>query len=81
MNNVKTLKDLYELLIPALNCKTRQLHDLNYTFINNEDIWKYLKENVWNDKTNLTLSDLVDDILNTDNDKLASYKASMLNYE
>ena len=81
MNNIKSLKDLYDLLTPALNCKTRQLHDLNYTFVTNEDVWEYLKNKVWYDKSNLTLSDMVDDILNTDNDKIASYKASIINYD
>ena len=35
--------------------------------INELDIWQYFCQNIWPNKTNLTLGEMVDDILNTDN--------------
>ena len=77
-NEINSLADLYRLLHPALKSKEREMHDLKHLYIKEKDIWEYLRENVWSNATNLTLSDMVSDILNADNDKIASYLATKL---
>ena len=42
--------------------------------INEKDIWNYNKINKWRNDTGLTLAKMVDDILNTENDKYYEYK-------
>ena len=80
-NEINSLEDLYRLLHPALKSKEREMHDLKHLYIKEKDIWIYLRENVWNDATNLTLSDMVSDILSTDNDKIAAYFAMKIREE
>lgn len=62
-----SLEELYKRLLPALKSKEKELHQNHMIYIKKEDIWKYLKEKKWNRGINLTLFDMVDDILNTDN--------------
>lgn len=62
--------DLYKRLLPALNCKTRELEKTGATCIKKEDIWNYLVKNKWKTVRGLELSDMVDDILNTSNEDL-----------
>ena len=61
-----TLKDLYLRVEPALTAKRVELERLGYSNIENVDIWKYLVESKWKNGKDLMLSDIVDDILNTD---------------
>jgi len=77
-NDINTLADLYKLLLPALKSKKREMHDLKYLYITEQDIWNYIKENIWINSTNLTLSDMVSDILSTDNDKIAAFIATQI---
>lgn len=61
-----SLKDLYLRVDPALTSKRLELERKGYKNIKNIDIWKYLVENKWKQGKDLMLSDIVDDILNTD---------------
>ena len=61
----KSLEELYNRLSYALDTKVNELKLNGITYISNKDIWNYLKDNKWNKTTNLTLSQCVDDILNT----------------
>ncbi len=65
--------DLYKRVTPAINCKIRELSKYNINYIKNEDVWNFLMQGKWKDKKNITLGELVDDILNLDNDKLDLY--------
>jgi hypothetical protein len=65
--------DLYKRLLPALRCKTRELEKYYYKKIRNEDIWNYLLKNKWGNVTGLSLSEMVDDILNLNNDIFKDY--------
>ena len=58
----KTLDDLYRKLLPALNAKVCELkrYHINVT---EKDIWDYLRKNSWSNKTDLTLGEMVNDIL------------------
>ena len=59
-----TQYQLYQRLIPAFNVKKRLLKNSKYENIRNEDIWKYLIENKWRQTYGLTLSEMVNDIIN-----------------
>jgi len=69
----KTLQELYNRVKPALITKRNEMRRLGYSYIQEEDIWNFLKENKWINARNLGLSDMVDDILNTDNKQIDKY--------
>lgn len=70
----KSQKDLYMTLVPALNVKVKLLKRNNYKDISREDIWNYLKINKWQYAVDLTLADMVQDIIHTDNIEINNYK-------
>ena len=65
--------DLYKRLLPALNCKVRELERIRIINVKKEDIWNYLIKEKWKNVSNMELSEMVDDILNLDNDILTQY--------
>ena len=75
MNEIKfnSLEDLYNRLKPALRSKIKELRNLNKKYINEIDIFEYLTDAKWEKSNNLTLDQMVDDILYVDNDKLDMY--------
>lgn len=75
MNDIKfnNLEELYNRLIPAMETKVNELRRNGIKYINVDDIWNYLKINKWSNGKNLTLSDCVDDILNTNDDDYKIY--------
>lgn len=77
-SEINSLKDLYQLLLPALKSKKREMKLLKYSYIKEIDIWNYIKDNIWQNSNNLTLSDMVSDILNTDNDLIGNYVARQI---
>lgn len=80
--NFNTLTELYIRVEPALDCKINEIKRTGINYINKEDIWNYLKINVWNYKNNLTLEQMVDNILNISIDKIDHYvKKEMKNYK
>lgn len=68
-----SLEELYERVQPALKAKLAELHRLGYPYIQIIDIWNYLVDSKWKKAKDLTLSDIVDDILHVDNRKLDEY--------
>ena len=74
MYEYKSQEELYKGLIPALNVKMKNLKKNNIKNITKEDIWNYLKESKWKNSIDLTLADMVQDIIHTDNNELISYK-------
>lgn len=68
-----SLKDLYLRVEPALTSKKTELDRIGLSYIDKKDIWDYLVENKWKMGIDLTLSDVVDDILNTDNTSIDKY--------
>lgn len=74
MYEYKSQLELYQSLIPALNVKIKYLRKNKIKEITKEDIWNYLKETKWKNSINLTLADMVQDILHTDNGELTEYK-------
>ena len=67
MYEFKNQKELYQRLIPAFNVKLRLLKKNNYSHITKKDIWNYLKDNKWCKSIDLTLADMVNDIIHADN--------------
>lgn len=66
-------EELYKRVQPALRAKLAELHRLGYPYIHIVDIWKYLVETKWKKAKDLTLSDIVSDIMHIDNRKLDEY--------
>ncbi len=60
-NNLTELKNR---LMPALRIKKEEINNKNIT---EEDIWNYLKDTKWKKSNDLSLSDMVNDILKLDN--------------
>ena len=59
-------QELYNKLLPVFNVKKRLILNSKYKDITNQDIWYYLIENKWRTYYNLTISDIVNDIINLD---------------
>ncbi|MDD3048469.1 MAG: post-transcriptional regulator [Bacilli bacterium] len=69
----KSLNELYIRIKPALLSKKHELHRGGMTYIKEEDIWNCLRETKWCKTSNLSLSEIVDDILNVDNYLIEKY--------
>lgn len=69
MNEYKNIKELFDSLKPAFNVKLRLIKK-DYDYITKNDIWNYLKINKWCKDVNLTISEMVDDIIMVDIEKV-----------
>ena len=82
MYEYRSQEELYQGLIPAINVKMKLLRKSHYDNITREDIWDYLKDNKWRSSIDLTLGDMVQDIIHTDNLEIVNYvKNKMGNVE
>lgn len=70
--------DLKVHIKPALDSKVRELQRKNINYVSQDDIFEYLRNMVWPLKSNLTLYNIVDDILNTDNEIFSNYVVSKM---
>ncbi len=70
----ETIDKQFELLLPALKTKEIQLRRNDYLGLSVEDIWDYLKEEIWKNRDSLHINEMVSDILSADNDAINSYK-------
>lgn len=68
-----TQKELYTRVRPALHAKVEEFKRLNYAHIREIDIWKYLGIVKWSKSNNLTLADIVSDIIHLDPKKINNY--------
>ena len=75
MDNIKfnSLEELYTRLTPAMNTKVNELRLVGISYITVNDIWNYLKTYKWSKSKDLTLSECVDDILNTSDEDYKKY--------
>lgn len=62
-------KELYSSLEGAFNVKLRMIKE-EYNYITKVDIWNYLKINKWSKDKNLTISEMVHDIIHVDINKV-----------
>ena len=58
----RSIEELKHRLIPALRIRVRELKKEKYS-VDEDSLWEYFVR-IWQEKKNLTLSDLVDDVLN-----------------
>lgn len=72
-------QELYVRLLPALRTKKKEMKRNGYPYIKEEDIWNYLKESKWKKGKDLSLFDLVNDILNVDDAYVDLYMKQKLN--
>ena len=68
----KNLSELRERVTPALNIKLKELKAKNYNYVTIDDIWDFLIKN-WKKSKNLTLYDIINDILNLNNEDIEEY--------
>ncbi len=66
-------EELYERIVPALRSKKKLLITNGFKYINEADIWDYMRNEKWRVSNGLELCDMVNDILNTDNKLLVTY--------
>lgn len=66
-------EELYKRVTPALKAKKMELWRLGFSYIRENDIWNYLKTNKWSKDKDLSLADIVSDILHVNNQKLDGY--------
>lgn len=76
MYEYRSQEELYRNLIPALNVKMRLIKGSGYDNIKRMDIWNYLKVNKWRSSVDLTISDMVNDIIHVDNKEIDIYVKS-----
>lgn len=69
MDEYKSQKELFDSLKPAFSVKLRLIKK-DYDYITKNDIWNYLKINKWCKDVGLTISEMVDDIIMVDIDKV-----------
>lgn len=72
--NFSNLKELKQRITPVINTKIKELKQNNITNITDIDIWNHLKTNIWPNKIDLTLYDIVNDILNLKPEDIEEYK-------
>lgn len=76
-----SVKELYDRLTPALRTKKNEMKRCGYSYIKEEDIWNYLKQIKWQNATDLSLYEMVNDVLNTDNETIDTYIKQKLKNE
>lgn len=65
-------EELYNSLNGAFNVKLRMIKN-KYDYIKKVDIWNYLKINKWHFAKNLNLSEMVNDIIDVDIEKVDKF--------
>lgn len=68
-----TQKELFQALLPVFKVKKRLMSVTKYKEITKEDIFKYLALNKWQFDNNLTISEVVNDIITIDLDKIINH--------
>ena len=68
----KSQEELFNLLRGAFNVKIRMIND-KYDYIKMIDIWNYLKINKWCKDNNLSISEMVNDIIDVDINKVDTF--------
>lgn len=68
-----SITELYRRVLPALRSKKKELIIHKLPFITEMDIWDCLRKNKWSKETDLTLFDIVNDILTVKESYLIEY--------
>lgn len=72
-NEIKSLSELYNRIKPALYSKKLELCKMGLSYIKEEDIWNYLSKNDWANSKDLSLFDMVSDIMHLEKYKIEDY--------
>ncbi len=73
VDGFNSLEELYSRVKPALKSKIKDLNRIGINYVQEADVWNYLKNNLWCKKKNLTLGELVNDIMTVETEKLEEY--------
>ena len=76
-----SLEELYQRLKPALKTKKSEMHRQGYNYIKEEDIWNFFKETKWKKAVELSLSAMVNDVLNIENGLIDDYLKNKMKSE
>ena len=71
-------EELYIKLLPVFKVKRRLNNKTKYPSITNIDIWKYLIKTKWKHSVNLTISEVVNDIIIVDPNLIYKFKGGEL---
>ena len=74
-----SLEELFNHIKPALKAKLYEMNRNGYDYIKIEDIWNYFKEIKWKKANDLSISEMVSDILNTSDMQIDLYLKQKLN--
>lgn len=78
MNGFSSIEELYKRVEPALKSKVKDLKRVGVNYVQKADVWNYLKNNVWCKKNNLTLGEIVNDIMTIPNAELEMYVQNLM---
>lgn len=78
MDGFSSLDELYKRVTPALKSKVKELKRIGVNYVQEADVWNYLKNNMWSRKSNLTLCEMVNDIITVSNIELEKYVQSIV---
>lgn len=68
-----SVEELYKRVRPALTSKKREFRRSGINYIKEEDIWNYLSKNDWANSKDLSLFDMVSDIMHLEKYKIEDY--------
>ncbi len=71
-------QELYKKVLPALKTKVSDLRSFGISEIDEKDVWKYLVNEVWDEKER-TINEIVNDILNCPNYLIKDYLFKKIN--
>ena len=71
--DIKTKADLYRRIRPAMYVKIKEIKKNNHINVSYDELFSYLEDYVWRRRNNLTLYDIVIDILNLEVNELFAY--------
>ena len=72
-NKLSPIKALYKQLLPALKTKRREIVLSGFPYITTEDIFNYMKQIKWKNTKEISLAEMVSDVLNTDTYDIVNY--------
>lgn len=73
--------ELFKRVKPALQIKYDDIVNCGFKDVKLEEIWNYLIKTNWIKRENLSLFDIVNDILNLDNERFINYKLEEVEHE
>ena len=65
--------ELYQRVFPALKTKKDEINLQFKSHIKEIQVWQYMRNKRWNEIVDLTLGDIINDILNTNNEDIYFY--------